>query len=178
MSFQQGIVGGEEVSEAPFSHNFADFFSSWQRERVNDKILPSAKRKITISTLHYYFLASDLAIMPSPLSRSHQAATSVAKLAAAANAALLPSCRLCCQAGRHRTLTKLPPPSWLPPPHCCRTSAAAAISFVFIVIVVAVIVAVTFAASSQLLIVCAPAIAVTANVFIATVAARSGSTVC
>jgi hypothetical protein len=25
MSFRRGIVGGEEVSEAPFSHNFADF---------------------------------------------------------------------------------------------------------------------------------------------------------
>jgi hypothetical protein len=140
--------------------------------------MPSANRKITISTLHYYFLASDLAIMPSPLSCSRQAAASVAKLAAAANAALLPSCRLHCQAAPHRGLTKLPPPSWLPPPHCCRTSAAAAISFVFIVIAVAVIVTVTVAASSRLLIVCAPAIAVTANVFIATGAAPSGSTVC
>jgi hypothetical protein len=26
MSFWQGIIGGEEVSEAPFSHNFTDFF--------------------------------------------------------------------------------------------------------------------------------------------------------
>ena len=34
MSFRRGIVGGEEVSEVPFSHNFADFFSSWRRERV------------------------------------------------------------------------------------------------------------------------------------------------
>ena len=34
MSFWRGIVGGKEVSEAPCSHNFADFFSSWRRERV------------------------------------------------------------------------------------------------------------------------------------------------
>ena len=26
MIFRRGIVGGEEVSEAPFSHNFTDFF--------------------------------------------------------------------------------------------------------------------------------------------------------
>jgi len=56
--------------------------------------------------------------------RSHQAATSVAKLAAAANATLSPSCRHCRQAGR-----------------CA--SAAAAVAFVSILIAVAVIVSVS-----------------------------------
>jgi len=35
MRFWRGIVGGEEVPEAPFSRNFTDFFFSWRRERVN-----------------------------------------------------------------------------------------------------------------------------------------------
>jgi hypothetical protein len=50
---------------------------------------------------YFYYHSSLLAITPSPLSCSCQAAASAAKLAAAANAALLPSCRLRCQAGCH-----------------------------------------------------------------------------
>ena len=65
----------------------------------------------------------------------------------AANAALLPSCRLRRQAGRCcqcRALAKLPPPrppqpSWPLPPRCHRASAATAFPFVSIVIVDVVI---------------------------------------
>jgi hypothetical protein len=51
--FRRGIVGGEEVSEAPFSHNFADFFSSWRRERV---------------TREYFFLEKNRYLFPTYIS--------------------------------------------------------------------------------------------------------------
>jgi hypothetical protein len=57
-------------------------------------------------------------------------------------AALLPSCRRRCQAGRRfRNSAVLPLP-----PHCCQVAAAAAaITFVFIIIIVTVIIPISVA---------------------------------
>jgi hypothetical protein len=64
----------------------------------------------------------------------------------------------------------------LPTLHCYQAAATATVAYILIVIVVAVSVAVASATFSELLIVvCAPAIAVAAGVFVATVAACGGS---
>jgi hypothetical protein len=119
---------------------------------------------------------------------------------ATTTAALLPSCRHSCRAAN----TALAPPPTryrrigaaanalhrctahhrrtadalrLPPtPRCCQAAAASAITYVLIVVLVAISIAVATAAFKWLLIVVyAPAITVTAGVFIATVVARGGS---
>ena len=85
---------------------------------------------ITIDTTLYCTPRQE---MPLLTPHSCQAAAAAAKLATAANAALSPSCRLCCQADCHHkrhALAKLspPPPSWPPPstPRSCQAAISVA----------------------------------------------------
>jgi hypothetical protein len=95
-------------------------------------------------------------------------------------ALLLPQTLQCCQTVAAATKPAAASMLLLPPTlHCCQAAAAAAIAYILIIIIFAISVAVAVANFSSLLIVaCAPAIAVAAGVFVATMAARGGSVLC